>query len=261
MRPGDLFAAHYLDHRAAGASAQIAEQLRQDGLVTLDHLATRHEVLAFASRIMTITAHRDSDSDRLTTIRCIPRHACRPGYTGLGNGELAPHTERSGLPHPPRLMLLVCSQPADRGGDCLLSDGRSVHADLLNHGSGEIVDVLTQPRTAYFGAGDGHATQVLTPHDGRLSIRLRLDALARWSPLVRPHLRALQDAALRHQRTLRLEHGEAYLVDNQRWLHARTAFVGDRVHLRALGDPRYAFPHGFEPTLPPARRPQAQSWV
>ncbi|WP_406003406.1 hypothetical protein [Streptomyces sp. NBC_00829] len=89
MRPGDLFAAHFIDHKAPGAPAQIAEQLREGGLVTLDQLATRHAVVTFASRIMTFSAHRDSDCDGLTTIRCIPRHAGRPGYAGLGNGELA----------------------------------------------------------------------------------------------------------------------------------------------------------------------------
>lgn len=149
MRPGDLFAAHFIDHKAPGAPAKIAKQLREGGLVTLDKLATRNDVLAFASRIMTVSAHRDSDSDGLITIRCIPRHAGRPGVAGLGNGELAPHTERSGLPIPPRLMLLVCSQPADRGGECLLSDGRSVHADLLHRRGGEAADALSRPRTAY----------------------------------------------------------------------------------------------------------------
>ncbi|MEE4495116.1 TauD/TfdA family dioxygenase [Streptomyces sp. BE230] len=265
MRPGDLFAAHFLDHTAPGAPAQIAEQLRKAGLVTLDRLATRTAVLALSSRIMTMSAHRDSDSDGLTTIRCIPRHADRPGYAGLGNGDLAPHTERSGLPHPPRLMLLVCSQPATSGGECLLSDGLHVHADLLEHQAGEPADVLARPRTAYFGAGDGHPTQVFTPHfDGRVSIRLRLDSLARWSPLVLPHLSQLQAAARRHQQPIRLLPGQAYLLDNERWLHARTGFVGDRVHLRGLGEPRFVLPHGFMPASPaprPTTRPEVLSWA
>ncbi|MFJ9416707.1 TauD/TfdA family dioxygenase [Streptomyces sp. NPDC101227] len=250
MRPGDLFAAHFLDHKTPGAPARIAEQLRQSGLVTLDGLATRDAVLAFVSHIMTISPHRDSDPDGLTTIRDTPRHAGRPGFAGLGNGQLAPHTERASLPRPPRLMLLVCSQPADRGGECLLTDGRRVHADLLHHGGGEAADALSRPRTAYFGAGDGHASQVLTSHrDGRVSIRLRFDALARWSPIVQPHLPDLQAAAHGHQQSLRLSPGQGYLLDNERWLHARTAFVGDRVHWRALGDPRFDLDHGFAPAL------------
>ncbi|MFE6031018.1 TauD/TfdA family dioxygenase [Streptomyces niveus] len=255
MRPGDLFAAHFLDHEAPGAPAQFAEQLRESGLVTLAGLITREAVLSFASRVMTVSAHRDSDPDGLTTIRDSPRHAGRPGFAGLGNGQLDPHTERSGLPNPPRLMLLVCSQPAGRGGECLLTDGRRVHADLLNQGGGEAVDALARPRTAYFGGGDGHASQVVSSHrDGRVSIRLRFDALARWSPIVQPHLPALRAAALDHQQSLRLEPGQGYLLDNQRWLHARTAFIGDRLHWRALGNPHFNLRQGFAPA---AEAPQS----
>ncbi|MEV0778601.1 TauD/TfdA family dioxygenase [Streptomyces sp. NPDC050433] len=250
MRPGDLFAAHFLDHKVPGAPAQFAQQLRESGLVTLDGLATRDAVWSFASRVMTISPHRDSDPDGLTTIRDSPRHAGRPGFAGLGNGQLDPHTERSSLPSPPRLMLLVCSRTADRGGECLLTDGRRVHADLLHKEGGEAADALSQARTAYFGAGDGHASQVLSSHrDGRVSIRLRFDALARWSPIVQPHLSRLRAAALSHQQSLRLKPGQGYLLDNQRWLHARSAFVGDRVHWRALGDPRFNLRHGFAPTV------------
>ncbi|WP_381802839.1 TauD/TfdA family dioxygenase [Streptomyces niveus] len=248
MRPGDLFAAHFLDHKAPGAPTHFAEQLRESGLVTLDGLATREAVLSFVSRVMTASPHRDSDPDGLTTIRDSPRHAGRPGFAGLGNGQLDPHTEQSGLPSPPRLMLLVCSRPADRGGECLLTDGRLLHADLLRQGDGEAADALSQPRTAYFGAGDGHASQVLSHHrDERVSIRLRFDALARWSPIVAPHLPGLRAAALNHQQSLRLTPGQGYLLDNKRWLHARSAFVGDRLHLRALGDPRFNLRHGFAP--------------
>src|ERR1700733_4643657 len=43
-------------------------------------------------------------------------------------------------------------------------------------------------RTAFFGAGDGHCTQVFTVHpSGRVTLRLRQDELARWSPLAAPH--------------------------------------------------------------------------
>src|SRR5690606_41915324 len=55
----------------------------------------------------------------------------RPGLAGLGTGELLAHTERSSLPRPPRLMLLVCQQPAAFGGDVLLTDGRALHALLM----------------------------------------------------------------------------------------------------------------------------------
>ncbi|MFJ5678081.1 hypothetical protein [Streptomyces sp. NPDC093097] len=46
---------------------------------------------------------------------------------------------------------------------------------------------------------------------------------------------------------MELHAGEGYLLDNYRWLHARTAFLGTRRCYRALGNPRSRLPHGFAP--------------
>ncbi|MFI0354257.1 TauD/TfdA family dioxygenase [Actinomadura sp. 9N407] len=235
-----------------------ARQLRQRGLVVLDGLTSRGDVLALAERIMDITIHRDSAPDGLTTIRDTGVHAGRRGFAGFTDQELAPHTERSSVPAPPRLMLLVCARPAGRGGECLLTDARAVHAELVANRP-EAAARLSDPRTAFFGAGDGHATQVFTVHpDGRISVRLRLDGLARWSPMVQPYVRDLLDAVIAHQRPLRLAAGQGYVLDNTRWLHARNAFTGPRLCWRALGEPRFWLPTGFAPAPKtfPARRPE-----
>ncbi|MFC0844662.1 TauD/TfdA family dioxygenase [Streptomyces noboritoensis] len=229
---------------------EIAEHLRETGLIAVDRLMLRAAVTAFAARVMRVTAHRDSDpQDRLTTIYDTQRHARCAGFAGFTSSELAPHTERSGTPRPPRLMLLVCGYSAATGGECLLTDGRAVHADLAAHHP-ETLDLLSTRRTAFFGGGDGHAGQVFTPQpQGRVSLRLRLDALARWNPLVEPHLPHLRAAIHRHQITLPLLAGQGYLLDNSRWLHARNRYTGDRLCWRALGEPlpQLAFPIGFRP--------------
>ncbi|WP_371551552.1 TauD/TfdA family dioxygenase [Streptomyces sp. NBC_00554] len=249
----DVFARHLIDHTAPRAVEAIAERLRDTGLVTVEGLTSRTAVLAFATGIMSLTSHRDSDSDGLTTIHHTRRHAHRAGFAGFGNGGLDPHTDRSGTPNPPRLMLLVCGQAAITGGESLLTDGQAVHSDLFISGR-EAGLALAQPRTAFFGAGDGHATQVFTVHrDQRVSVRLRLDGLARWNPIVQPHLPQLQAAAVRHQMRLILAPGLGYLLDNERWLHARRAFTGDRLCWRALGQPRFPMPRGFAPV--PASAP------
>ncbi|HLX50187.1 MAG TPA: TauD/TfdA family dioxygenase [Streptosporangiaceae bacterium] len=240
-----LFTEYYVDLAEPAAEATVVQRLRDAGLVTFGGLARRNEIIAFASSVMAMTAHRDSDPDGLTTIRDIPRLRDLTGYSGLGRGELLPHTDGSSLPEPPRLMMLVCERPADRGGECLLIDGQRLHADLSVQ-SQEAAVKLSQPRTAYFGAGNGHATQVFTVHPGgRLSIRLRQDDLAHWSPVVAPYVPYLRDAISRHQHRLTLTTGQGYLVDNHRWLHARTGFSGDRRFLRALGDPHIPLAPGF----------------
>lgn len=245
----DAFAHHYIDLATQGAETALVTQLREVGLVTLDGLTSRNMVLAVANRFMNLVPHRDSESDGLTTIRDTRRHTHRPGFAGFGNGGLAPHTERSGTPDPPRLMLLVCGHAALTGGEALLTDGRVVHIGL-SLGGREAGPALEQPRTAFFGGGDGHATQVFTVHsDQRVSVRLRLDGLARWSPFVQPYVPQLRTAAVRHQIALPLMQGQGYLLDNARWLHGRRAFTGSRLCWRALGHPRFSMARGFEAAL------------
>ncbi|WP_338483878.1 TauD/TfdA family dioxygenase [Streptomyces sp. SCSIO 75703] len=223
----------------------VMELLRTRGIATVDGLNTRAAVLAFARQVMTLVPHPDSDSDRLTTIRDRGAASRRPGLAGLGTGELLAHTERSSLPRPPRLMLLVCQQPAASGGDVLLTDGRALHALLLEHAP-RALEMLALPGTAYYGDGGGHPSQIFTRHRGkRVSIRLRQDALAAFSPLLTPHLPHLRTAIEALQQRITLDVGQGYLIDNSRWLHARTGFYGDRVCLRALGDPRTPIPPGF----------------
>ncbi|WUH97686.1 TauD/TfdA family dioxygenase [Spirillospora sp. NBC_00431] len=241
-------------HRVRPGTPEVIEQrLQRTGLIVLEGLTSRAAVLDLASRVMTITPHRDSDIDGLTTLRDTGRHEQRAGYAGFTGTELAPHTERSGIPVPPRLMLLVCGRPAGQGGECLLTDGRSVYDGLfINHW--KAAHALSQPRTAFFGggvgAGSGHPGQVFAARpDGRVSVRLRLDGLARWSPLVQPYLGALRAAAVAHQLRLRLAVGQGYLLDNTRWLHARAAFTGDRLCWRALGEPTFSLLPGFVPDL------------
>ncbi|MFD9812880.1 TauD/TfdA family dioxygenase [Streptomyces sp. NPDC059080] len=261
-----FFADRYVNVRAERADNVIADQLRESGIVTVDGLRNRHQVLAFATRAMALTPHPHSAPDGLTLIRDTGSHARRAGFAGLGSGELQAHTERSGTPRPPRLMLLVCLRPAATGGDVLLFDGRDIHERLVGR-CPEAGVMLAQPRTVRFGAGAGfgpaHATQVITAHaGGRISVRLRQDDLARWSPAVQMYLPHLRGAIADSRYRIVLQAGQGYLLDNHRWLHARTPFSGDRQFLRALGEPHAPLPEGFAPCFPatgnPARRDHAR---
>lgn len=241
----DLFAEHYVNLRANGAHEAVVAGLREHGLVTLDGLDSRAAVLDLATRFLDVTAHPDSDPDGLTVICNTHRHADRPGFAGLGNSDLASHTERSGTPRPPRLMLFACARPAEEGGASLLTDGRAVYTALaMSHP--DAVEAFSEDRAGFFGGPDGVFAPVFgrTP-DERILVRLRLDELVRWNPLAAQHVRVLTETITRHQQRLFLDAGDAYLLDNSRWLHARTAFAGPRRLYRALGSPRFELPEGF----------------
>ncbi|MFI1019998.1 TauD/TfdA family dioxygenase [Streptomyces olivaceus] len=229
----------------SGRTSTVMELLRTQGVATVEGLDTRAKVLAFAQHVMTLVPHPDSDPDALTTIRDRGATSRRPGLAGLGTGELLAHTERSSHPRPPRLMLMVCQQPAASGGDVLLTDGRALH-DLLLERAPRALEMMALPGTAFYGDGGGHLSQIFTRHRGeRVSIRLRQDALVAFSPLITPHLPHLRTAIEALQQRITLDVGQGYLIDNSRWLHARTSFCGNRLCLRALGDPRTPIPPGF----------------
>ncbi|WP_269859576.1 TauD/TfdA family dioxygenase [Streptomyces sp. RPT161] len=243
----DLFAAHYINRRGQHAARAIEEQICEVGLVTLDGLDSRDAVLDFASRHLSLIAHRDSEPDGLTIIHDTGRHAHQAGFGGLGRGALNPHTHRSSLAVPPRLMLFACIRPAEEGGLCLLTDGRAVHVDL-QMSQPDAAAALAEKHAAFFGSGDGVFAPVFDwPTEGRISIRLRQDGLVRWHVFVQPYVPHLRAAIARHQQPLALDAGDGYLLDNHRWLHACTHFRGQRRCYRALGDPRFPLPSGFTP--------------
>ncbi len=238
-RPSGFFQDHLLDPRRPGPRARLTERLEEDGLVTLEGLERRDQVLDLARVTMRVAKHRDSDPDGLTTIRDTGRHHGRPGFAGLGSGELLPHTEGSGQADPPRLMMLALVRAADSGGACIVVDGRAVYQDLLESNP-EALEALGHPRAALFGTSAGVFAPVLAMlPGGRIRLRLRQDDLVRFDPRAQPHVLALRAAINRHHVLLPLGTGQAYLLDNHRWLHARSAFVGPRLAYRALGEPQH----------------------
>ncbi|MFD8703645.1 TauD/TfdA family dioxygenase [Kitasatospora sp. NPDC059648] len=224
---------------------QAGAELRSHGLVRLTRLGGRDDVLLAAGQLMSsLWRHRDADPDGLTVIRDTGRHAGRAGFAGLGRGALALHTECAQHPDPPRLLLLACARAGDTGGESLLVDAQTVLAELAAHHPAAI-DALAADRAAYFGGSSGHFAPVLQQLPAsRWRLRLRQDDLARFSPDADAHLPALRQAIDRNTQRLCLTPGQGIVLDNHRLLHGRTAFSGERLILRALGEAHSALALG-----------------
>lgn len=193
--------------------------------------------------------HRDSDLDGITTIAHRADVARRPGFAGFGDSELHPHTEGTALTRPPRMLILICQRPAHEGGDSIVVDGRDLYDTLASEDPG-MLTALCADRSVYFGHGRGHLGRVFEPApDGRVTIRLRLDGLVRFSSAVAHYAEGLRRMVEQRVRTLRLVEGEGFALLNNRWLHGRTQFTGNRIMLRVLGNPQpaLALPSGFAP--------------
>jgi hypothetical protein len=229
---------HPLDRcRTTTDPGDVLTTLADRGLVVLDGLATSADLLRVARSIATVVPHRDSGPDGVTTLTDLGEARVRTGFAGFSACALNPHTDRSGVPMPPALLMMSCGQAATTGGQSVLIDGQAVYDDLSEF-EPEALRALCAPRSVLFGGAAGYLGTIFTAiGDGRLLVRLRLDALARFSPGVSHWLPVLRDAIDRNATEVGLAAGHGYVLDNHRWLHGRRAFTGQRVVHRVNGNP------------------------
>jgi hypothetical protein len=229
------FQVNYADIRDPGWQPRVMAELGERGLVTFTGITGHTELVALARQLMTVRPHRDAGPDGITVITST--RAEDPGYAGFTDAELIPHTDGSGVPDPPGLLLLACQRPADEGGNTRVVDGASIMGTLTEQHPAAL-HALSAPRAAFFGATGGHLSAVLEPAGpGRTRIRLRLDDLAWFSTNAAEAVPLLRAVIACHTQTFRLREGEGLLLSNTRWLHGRDNFIGHRVMLRILGDP------------------------
>lgn len=231
-------------------ASDIGKPLRHNGMAVLDSVPDRDALAELARTVCTIVQHRDSGPDGVTTIADSGERVLRSGYAAFGHGELLPHTDGSGVPRPPELLLMACERPAEEGGECVLIDGQAVY-DELAATAPDALRALSAPRSVLFGGASGYFGSVFSRTGDRVQVRLRLDELATYAPEAERHLPQLRAILDRHRTTLRLGKGQGYVLDNHRWLHARRQFTGQRVMHRIIGDalPDLAMKPGFARTI------------
>ncbi|MEV6431766.1 TauD/TfdA family dioxygenase [Nocardia sp. NPDC051463] len=230
-------------------AAGVATQLATDGLAWVDGIRTRAQLVTLGASLGHVVPHRDSGPDGVTTLMHRGGFAGRAGFEGFGQGALPPHTDRSGIPEPPALLLVACGRRGRSGGECIAIDGYAVYGELMLTNPAA-AQALSRPRSVLFGGAAGCLSSVFehTP-DGRIRVRYRRDELAQFSPDLARWLPALSDAIERHTTKFALEPGHGYVLHNHRWLHGRTAFTGERVMYRLSVNPYLGFciPSGFAP--------------
>jgi hypothetical protein len=100
--------------------------------------------------------------------------------------------------------------------------GLSIFPDLLEE--------MCSPGAACFDDGEYRYKGPLFENalDGSTCIRWRNDRLAYFSAPLADKLKELYSVILTMTRRFELQPGQAYIVNNRRWLHGRDAFKGDR---------------------------------
>jgi alpha-ketoglutarate-dependent taurine dioxygenase len=229
-------------------AAGVAASLAADGFTRFNRIRSRAQLITLGASLGRIVPHRDSDDDGVTTLEHRAGLAARLGFEGFGTGALPPHTDRSGIPEPPALLVVVCGKKSATGGDCIATDGCGVFTYLAAN-EPEAAHALSQPRTVLFGGAAGYLGSIFEPaQGGRIRIRYRRDGLVKCSPEISRWLPVLDAAIDRYTIRFMLEPGAGYVLHNHRWMHGRNAFTGGRVMYRLSLNPHpeFAILSGFE---------------
>lgn len=241
----DSWTRYRVNSQGEGRATGLVAELAARGLVLLDDVTSADHLLRLAHSIATVVPHRDSDASGLTTIADIGGQM-RSGFAGFSACALNPHTDRSGIVNPPALLMMTCGQPASTGGECVVIDGKAVYDDLAESHP-EAAKALSTPRSVLFGGAAGYLSSVFSTTGDQITVRLRLDDLAQFSPEATRWLPVLRAAIDRHATVFRLNAGQGYILDNHRWLHGRRAFTGQRIMYRINGNllPHLGITPGF----------------
>lgn len=163
-------------------------------------------------------------------------------FTGLG---LNVHTDNPYRDPVPGLQLLHCLESVNEGGESVLMDGFKV-AELLRQEDADAFDLLTRhwvPFRFRDDKADLQARRPLIEVDDRGDIQairynnrsaapfdLPADVMEAYYDAFRTYARLLHRPEL--ELGLKLRPGDLMIFDNQRVLHGRKGFAGDKRHLQ-----------------------------
>lgn len=234
----DLADASHVAADLETGSGAYAERFCADGLLGIDGFTDIDTIRSFVESIMEPHIGRDEDEYGLTFIASRTNPPSWGSYQAFSNGHLFPHTDGSGLEHPPLVVFLCSLQGADSGGGTLLTDCRSIWQRLSWTAPSEL-ECLQDTRAVAFG-GDLYPAAIFevchTRSGTRIASRFRHDSDSYWRAELDSARQALLEAISVETKLIQLLPGQAVLIQNNRWLHGRTSFLGrERLFVRARG--------------------------
>lgn len=222
------FRSFYVDLTAPQYLHLLVQNLERHGIATFDKINTNEQFISLAESIGTVFTHTTADSRGITRIVPNKEYIEKPGYRGFTQSELAFHTDRSGFPKPPTLLMLYCAKPASEGGDSIFVDGKDIY-EYLAQRYPDILEQLLAPESAIFGGAElPFIGSVFTKlPNGYVMVRFRSDHFGYFSaPLIKSlpiFFKIIDDRSF----SFNLGKNEGYIIHNGRVLHGRTHFHGE----------------------------------
>lgn len=176
-----------------------------------------------------------STVDGLSQISFDVTHAGRTGGKGYSRAALFPHTDRSGMPYPPKILVNAVMKRAAAGGASTLVSGDKL-VSVLGADYSNLLEVLCRKDVAVFRRADSVQMAPIIDRDDpkKIKIRFRYDDGLYISKFLEPYLPVLLQVIESIMEESSFDDGEGYIIDNHRVLHGRSAFSGHREAWRVL---------------------------
>lgn len=216
---------------------QLVDCLERDGYCIVSGL---HDVVAMQSvvgQLGDIVHHRDSSADGITYLRAHNDYGDRAGFAGFSAEALPPHTDRSSLVQPPRLVAMAWKTAACAGGDLAIHDFARI-LPILRRDHPAIVALLAEGARVRYADGDSEycGPMLQRLESGRYQLRFRVDKNGFYRFSDSPLVSMLVSELYRYQQPVRLSGNDVIVLDNHRCLHSRTHYTGQREVLRLLAE-------------------------
>lgn len=177
-----------------------------------------------------------ASDDGISRLKVDQARSAGPNGKGFSTEALFPHTDRSGLTSPPRILMNLFVRNAGIGGKAILCPASAIIDHLVENDPGAM-DALKATGTVFSRKGQllqAPILQVLAQGDFLFRFR-NDDGIYIPAPMLKAFsgiCNAIEKAA-----TLSVfEPGSGYLVNNHKVLHGRTGFIGEREVWRILAN-------------------------
>ncbi|WP_373282614.1 TauD/TfdA family dioxygenase [Blastomonas aquatica] len=224
----------------------IISNIEIHGYHIVDGCHSEGDVLAFLSRLGNTVQHRDSESTGVTYLATKGGIANLPGFAGFSSEALPPHTDRSALPVPPRLLAMGWCFASSAGGDLSVHDFAKI-LPRLRKAHPSVVDLITEQLRIRYDDGEQsfHGPMLEAVGENRFRLRFRIDGNGYYRFVDSALISLLVQEINRTQMPVRLGPGQLIIIDNHRCLHSRGHYCGERLVLRVLLDTEH-LEAGFE---------------
>lgn len=188
----------------------------------IDSIRSIDELLSYAESLGNIYQQKDDKNNNgyvtLKPDKTINKY-------GFSNHHLFPHTDRSNMENPPDYAILWCEKAADHGGESTILDAEEYLLPVLEKAN----------FSAIFASENSPELIQKSLYDKETgTFRFRNDDFIYFPPSKLHTFNKLLEIIKKNQITLPLKDGHALIVDNQRMLHGRQAFLGNRTMHRVL---------------------------